>query len=141
MGLFKKVKEGLDNSAAAAQFGGQVNAQNQQYAAMQQQGMVGVQGAQGMMDPAAMGGPSTRPLDPNDPLFQPINGVSLELYADVAKACQAAGVTDEAGMGQIAESQFNIPAADMATAVAGWTQRMQQSMVIGQQFNKLFMGR
>lgn len=141
MGLFKKVKESLDNSAAAQQFGAQVNAQNQQYAQMQQQGMVGVQGAQGMMDPAAMGGPSTKPLDPNDPLFQPINGVSLELYAQIAKACQAQGQNTEEGLAHVAETQFNIPAADMKVAVAGWTDRMKQSMVIGQQFNKLFMGR
>jgi hypothetical protein len=138
MGLFKKVKEGLESSAAAQQMGAQVNAQNAQYAQMQQQGMIGVQGASGM-DPAMMGGPSNKPLDPNDPLFQPINGVSLEQYATHMKAAQKAGHTDEASIYAYIEATYGIPAADMQAAAMGWIERMKQSMVIGQQFNKIFM--
>ncbi len=140
MGLFKKVKEGLDNSAAAAQWGGQVNAQQQQYAAMQQQGAIGVQGGPGI-DPAAFGGPSTKPLDPNDPLLQPVNGVSLEQYATYLKAASGAGYTDEASIYQYIEATYQLPAGTMAPVAAEWTNRMKQSMVVGQQFNKIYMGR
>jgi len=138
MGLFKKVKESLDNSGAAAQFGAGVQAQNQQYDQMQQQGAIGVQGAHGMMDPAAMGGPSTRPLDPNDPLLQPIHGVSLEQYAQYIKAAQRAGYTDEAGLYGYIEATYGVQPGVMPAVAAEWTARMGQSMVVGQQFNRIF---
>lgn len=48
-------------------------------------------------------------------------------------------MTDEAGMGVVAEQMGVASAADMQAAVQEWTRRMQQSMVVGQQFNKIFM--
>ena len=62
MGFLKKAKE--------------VAQQAQQAFAQQGQGMVHVQGA-GPIDPAIMGGPSTRSVSADDPIWQPINGVSL----------------------------------------------------------------
>ena len=43
--------------------------------------MVHVRGA-GPIDPAIMGGPSTRSVAENDPIWEPINGISLQDYAD-----------------------------------------------------------
>ena len=71
MGFFKKAKD-----AAAA---------------------VHVQGA-GLIDPAILGGPSTRSVAADDPIWAPINGISLQDYADLARTAQSRGVTDEAGM-------------------------------------------
>ena len=73
MGLFKNAKE-------AAQ-------QAQQAFAQQPQGdgMVHVQGA-GPIDTAHFGGPSTRSVAADDPIWQPINGISLQDYADLARA-------------------------------------------------------
>ena len=124
MGLFKKAKE-------AAQ-------QAQQAFAQQPQGdgMVHVQGAGGMMDPAMFGGPSTRSVAADDPIWQPINGISLQDYADLARDAQARGVTDEAGMIAIAQERGWNP-ADTKAALDGWVQRMGQSMAVGQQFRKL----
>ena len=124
MGLFKKAKE-------AAQ-------QAQQAFAQQPQGdgMVQVQGAGGMMDPAMFGGPSTRSAAADDPIWQPINGISLQDYADLARDAQARGVTDEAGMIAIAQERGWNP-ADTKAALDGWVQRMGQSMAVGQQFRKL----
>ncbi len=124
MGLFKKAKE-------AAQ-------QAQQAFAQQPQGdgMVQVQGAGGMMDPAMFGGPSTRSVAADDPIWQPINGISLQDYADLARDAQARGVTDEAGMIAIAQERGWNP-ADTKAALDGWVQRMGQSMAVGQQFRKL----
>ena len=126
MGLFKKAKE-------AAQ-------QAQQAFAQQPQGdgMVHVQGAGGMMDPAMFGGPSTRSVAADDPIWQPINGISLQDYADLARDAQARGVTDEAGMIAIAQERGWNP-ADTKAALDGWVQRMGQSMAVGQQFRK-FLG-
>jgi len=124
VGLFKKAKE-------AAQ-------QTQQAFAQQPQGdgKVHVQDAGGMMDPAMFGGPSTRSVAADDPIWQPINGISLQDYADLARDVQARGVTDEAGMIAIAQERGWNP-ADTKAALDGWVQRMGQSMAVGQQFRKL----
>jgi hypothetical protein len=83
MGFFKKAKD-----AAAA---------------------VHVRGA-GLIDPAILGGPSTRSVAADDPIWAPINGVSLQ----------------EGGWDPV----------DTKAALDGWVQRMGQSMAVGQQFRK-----
>ena len=126
MGLFDKAKK----AAAQAQ---------QAFAPPQQgDGAVHVQGAGGMIDPSFMGGPSTRSVAGDDPIWQPINGISLQDYADLARDAQARGVTDEAGMIAIAQEKGWNP-TDTKAALDGWVQRMGQSMAVGQQFRK-FMG-
>ncbi len=113
MGLFKKAKD----AATAAQ--------------------VHVQGA-GLVDPAVLGGPSTRSVDATDPIWEPINGISLQDYAELARTAQSRGVTDEAGMIALGQERGWDP-ADVRVALDGWVQRMGQSMAVGQQFRK-FLG-
>ena len=127
MGLFKKAKE----AAAQAQ---QAFAQSAQ---QQGDGMVHVRGA-GPIDPAMMGGPSTRSVASDDPIWQPINGISLQDYAELARESQARGINDEAGMITLAQERGWNP-ADTKAALDGWVQRMGQSMAVGQQFRK-FLG-
>jgi len=98
-------------------------------------GAVHVQGA-GLIDPAVLGGPSTRSVAADDPIWAPINGVSLQDYADLARTAQSRGVTDEAGMIALAQERGWDP-ADTKAALDGWVQRMGQSMAVGQQFRKL----
>jgi hypothetical protein len=124
MGLFKKAKD----AAASAQ---------QAWAQQQGDGMVHVKGA-GPIDPAVLGGPSTRSVAAEDPIWQPINGISLQDYAELAREAQGRGVTDEAGMITLAQERGWNP-ADAKAALDGWVQRMSQSMAVGQQFRK-FMG-
>jgi hypothetical protein len=126
MGLFDKAKK----AAAQAQ---QAFAQPTQ----QGDGMVHVQGA-GPIDPAVMGGPSTRSVASDDPIWAPINGISLQDYADLAREAQARGINDEAGMITLAQERGWSP-ADTKAALDGWVQRMGQSMAVGQQFRK-FLG-
>jgi hypothetical protein len=125
MGLFDKAKK-------AAQQAQQAFAQPQQ-----DDGRVHVQGA-GPIDTAMFGGPSTRSVAADDPIWQPINGISLQDYAELARDAQARGVTDEAGMIAIAQEKGLSP-ADTKAALDGWVQRMGQSMAVGQQFRK-FLG-
>ena len=127
MGLFKKAK---DAAAQAQQAFAQQTGQ-------QGPGMVHVQGA-GPIDPAMMGGPSTRSVAGDDPIWAPINGITLEDYASRARDAQARGVTDEAGMITLAQERGWSP-ADTKAALDGWVQRMGQSMAVGQQFRK-FLG-
>ena len=134
MGLFSKAKKGMTDAAASAQH---VAAFNQQQQAARQPGMIGAQGMGPIAaDPALLGGPSAAPLSSDDPLLQPVDGVSLELYASVAREAQARGITDEDGMARLTEEMHGIPAATAKAAYAVWVQRMGQSMVVGQQFRR-----
>ncbi|MGE0221581.1 hypothetical protein [Mycolicibacterium sp.] len=127
MGFFKKAKE-------AAQQAQQAFTPPQQ---PQGAGTVHVHGA-GPIDPAAFGGPSTRSVAGDDPIWDPINGISLQDYADLARDAQARGITDEAGMITLARERGWNP-ADTKAALDGWVQRMGQSMAVGQQFRR-FLG-
>ena len=102
-------------------------------------GKIKAKGTAGMLNPKHFGGPSTDALSPDDPLLQPVNGVSLEMYGTAAGQAQARGVTDEAGMAALIEEMYGVPAADVGPAIQEWVRRMGQSMVIGQQLRK-YMG-
>lgn len=120
MGFFKKAKDAITQQT------GQPG-----------DGQVHVQGA-GLIDPAIMGGPSTASVSETDPIWEPINGISLQDYADLAKDAQARGINDEAGMITLSQERGWDPANTKA-AMDGWVQRMGQSMAVGQQFRK-FLG-
>jgi hypothetical protein len=122
MGLFDKAKKAAQQAQQA-------------FAQPQQDGAVHVQGA-GPIDPAILGGPSTRAVAADDPIWQPINGISLQDYAELAREAQARGINDEAGMITLAQERGWSP-ADTKAALDGWVQRMGQSMAVGQQFRKL----
>jgi hypothetical protein len=140
MGFFKKAKENFEaGQANAAQAQAMVAANQAQQAAGAQQGMIGVQGMGPIAaDPAILGGPSTKPLAADDPMLQPVKGVSLEMYAWLGKQAQARGITDEDGMAALAEETYSIPAADVKAALTEWIARMGKSMVVGQQFRKYY---
>lgn len=89
-----------------------------------------------LSDPALLGGPSNRSVADDDPIWAPINGISLENYAELALAAQARGITDEAGMIALAQERGWDP-ADTKAALDGWVQRMGQSMAVGQRLRKL----
>jgi hypothetical protein len=127
MGLFKKAKD----AAAAAQQGWA----QQGLAQQQGDGIVHVQNA-GLIDPAVLGGPSTRSVAVDNPIWQPINGISLQDYAELARDAQARGINDEAGMIALSQERAWNP-ADTKAAHDGWVQRMGQSMAVGQQFRSL----
>ncbi|GAA1516886.1 hypothetical protein [Nocardioides humi] len=139
MGLFNKAKDAIN---AAQQQAAAAQAAAAQAAAAQagqagQPGSVHVEGA-GSIDPAVFGGPSTRSVAEDDPIWEPINGVSLQDYADMARDAQARGINDEAGMITLAEER-GIDPADAKAALDGWVARMGQSQAVGQQFRR-FLG-
>ncbi|MDQ2636332.1 MAG: hypothetical protein M3Y83_05580 [Actinomycetota bacterium] len=92
----------------------------------------------GPIDLAAMGGPAARPRGCDDPIWQPINGISLQGYASLVREAQARGIFDQAGMIGLARERGWNPAETKA-ALDGWLMRIGQSMEVGQQFRK-FLG-
>ena len=136
MGLFKKAKDAAQEAVQQAQQAAQ-QASGQQQGGQAGDGMVHVAGA-GPIDPAVMGGPSTASVSENDPIWEPINGISLQDYGELAREAQARGINDEAGMITLAQERGWDP-ADTKAALDGWVQRMGQSQAVGQQFRK-FLG-
>lgn len=98
--------------------------------AMAQQRAMGI-------DTANFGGPSNAPVADDDPIFEPIEGVSLEQYSRVAAGARDRGVTDEEGMKAIAVEQ-GIDGDTFLRASQGWVARMGQSMAVGQKFRSYF---
>lgn len=90
----------------------------------------------GLMDPAIIGGPSNKPVADDDPIWEPIQGVSLEAYVEVGKEAQAKGVTDEAGMLAIA-AEKGFEGAAFKAAMDGWIARMGQSQAVGRKVRSL----
>jgi len=133
MGLFNKMKQGMTDAANAQNMVAAGQAEQAQGAA---QGHIGVQGM--TANPAAFGGPSTTPLAADDPLLQPVYGVSLEDYARVTKAAANQGITEENALYDFAATQ-GFDRNGFAAACQEWMNRMKQSMVVGQQFNKMYM--
>ena len=89
-----------------------------------------------LSNPALLGGPSNESVAQDDPIWEPINGIGLDDYAQLALAAQARGITDEAGMIALGQERGWDP-ADTKAALDGWVQRMGQSMAVGQRFRKL----
>jgi hypothetical protein len=75
----------------------------QAFAQQQGGGMVHVRGA-GPIDPAILGGPSTRSVAADDPIWQPINGISLQDYAGAVACGSRIAVAGVAARPQLAKS-------------------------------------
>lgn len=114
---------------------GQLDAMGQQMAAQHQQA---VAAGANPSDPAIFGGPSNAPLAPDDPLLQPIHGISVDHYAQITKYAQQQGLQDEYSIAQFAQQHYNIPPETWNAAVAGWIERMGQNIGIGQRFRQVY---
>lgn len=132
MGFFKKLADQTKDAANAAANAAQSGGYNQQAA----QDAVAQQRAMGI-DTANFGGPSNAPVADDDPIWEPIEGFSLELYATTAKKAANLGVTDEAGMREVAAKEGLDPDKYVA-ASHGWTARMGQNMAVGQRFRSYY---
>lgn len=92
----------------------------------------------GPIDLAALGGAAAQPRGCADPIWQPINGISLQDYARLVREAQAQGIFDQAGMISLAKERGWDPAETKA-ALDGWLMRIGRSVEVGQQF-RMFLG-
>jgi len=128
MGLFKGMKDMKDAVAAAPDMIDQ--AQQMQAQAMQmQQNNAGAMGAvAGMQQGAAA-------VDPA--LLEPIDGISLERYAQLSKTIGSRQLTSEAQTNEFLVSQGHTQEQWQA-AWEGWNARMKQDMALSGHFSALF---
>ncbi|HVQ21930.1 MAG TPA: hypothetical protein VMT36_01535 [Candidatus Saccharimonadia bacterium] len=132
MGLFKQMKDMKNMVAEAPAAIDQANqlAANAQVMAAQQQAAATDAAArqQAAVTAAAVG-----------PDFEPISGVSIELYAEISRDLATVNY-DQAQAPALANAK-GVVSADWDAAVAGWNARMQTNPAVGQRFNALYTGR
>ncbi len=132
MGLFKDLKNMKETVAAAPgmiEQAQQLGANAQQMAA-QQQAMAAQQAtaAQAAAAGAAAG-----------PDFEPIAGVSLELYAEISKGLAAVNY-DQSQAPAIAATK-GVSGENWQTALDGWNARITANPAVASRFNALYTGR
>jgi hypothetical protein len=132
MGLFKQMKDMKQVVGAAPDLvsqAQQMGEQAQQMAAAQQAAaqQAAAQQQAAVQQAAAAGGPE----------FEPIAGVSLELYAEISRE-SAAHPGDLGKAGEVAASR-GVSAENWQQAMNGWNARMQNP-VVAQRFNQLYTG-
>ena len=132
MGLFKDIKDMKNVVAAAPDMveEAQKMAANAQAMAAQQ---AAAAAAMAQQQAAAAALPATGPD------FDPVAGVSLELYAEVSKGLAEYNY-DQAMAPQIAGTK-GIAADAWQTAADAWNARMKANPAVAQRFNALYTGR
>jgi len=132
MGFMKQMKDMKATVAAAPEMinqAQQLGANAQAMAAQQQAAAAQYQQQAAYGTPGAATGPD----------FEPISGVSLELYAEISKGLAAVNY-DQSRAPEIAAAH-GVNATDWAAAVDGWNARMHTNPAVGQRFNALYTGR
>lgn len=112
MGFFSSLKSTVDNANAAAI---NANALSQQYAAAAQ--------------PA--------PSDHNDPIYAPIAGVTLEMYARLTAQMVKLNLSSGEAVQSWVQTQGVAPGTWPAVQT-GWTSRMSQSMGVRSRYGVLY---
>ena len=129
MGIFKQMKELKATVAVAPDMIDQATGlgeQGRQLAATQQ--ALGAQAAAQAEDAAAS--------PARGPDFDPIAGVTLELYAVISK--RLAAFNDDPSKGADVAASKGVTEADWSAAVDGWNARMRSNPSVGQRFSSLY---
>ncbi|MCU1357979.1 MAG: hypothetical protein JWM89_3397 [Acidimicrobiales bacterium] len=144
MGLFKSMKdmknmvhEAPDLIAQSTQLAENAKAQAAAQEAMSAQAMAAMAAPVAPVAPAGM--PAAATAGAESGVFAPINGVTIELFAEISKSFAEVGYDQTKGPELAARK--GVAAADWEAAVNGWNARMQSDPAVGQRFNALYMGR
>jgi hypothetical protein len=86
---------------------------------------------------AAQAGLTEGTYDPNDPGFDPVEGVTLEQYAKLCKAVAGAGLKDEAEVDQWSQQQ-GLEAGQFKRVSDEFTKRMGTNRALTNRFGMLY---
>ena len=89
-------------------------------------------------DAAAPAPPGTASLVAGNGNYEPVAGVSIELYAAISRRLAADGF-DQSNAMKIAAAH-GVAGAAWEAAVAGWNERIKASSDVATRFNALYMG-
>jgi len=129
--MFKQLKDAkkvIEAAPGIVDQAMQVGAQAQEMAAAQQAAAQQAQAQQAATQSVAATGPD----------FEPIAGVSLELFAEVCKGLAAHGY-DQAKAVEIAAAK-GVETASWQEALDGWNVRVKANPAVAQQFNVYYHG-
>jgi hypothetical protein len=132
--MFKRMKDMKDMVEAAPgalQQARQLGAQAQEFGAAQQ---AAAQMQMNQMNQMNQGQHAVAPTTGAD--FDPIAGISIELYAEISKGLAAYGY-DPSKAVEVAAAK-GVPADAWAQALAGWNQRITANPAVAQRFNALY---
>jgi hypothetical protein len=129
MGIFKQMK---DMKATVAAAPGMIDQANQ--LAEQSGQLAATQHAAARQAGAQAREAAAAPVEGPD--FEPIAGVSLDLYVEIAKAL-AASDDNQSKAADVAASK-GVAASDWSDAVDGWNARLLSNPSVGQRFNVLY---
>ena len=122
MGFFKQIKDMKATVAAAPEM-----IEQAQEMAANAQAMAAAQQAAAQPAAPAVG-----------PDFEPIAGVSLELYAEISKSL--ATVNYDQSQAPALAAARGVSPENWQAAVDGWNARMRTNPAVGQRFNALYTG-
>lgn len=123
--MFKRMKDMKDVVAQTPEMidqAQQMQAQAQQMQAQMGGAVAGMQQGAAAVDPA---------------LLEPIEGISLERYAQLSKTIGTRKLTSEAQVHEFLASQGHTP-EQWTAAWEGWNKRMEQDMSLSGHFSALF---
>ncbi|MBS1195758.1 MAG: hypothetical protein H6R33_478 [Actinobacteria bacterium] len=129
MGMFKQIKDMKNVVAQTPAMVEQAQKMAQQAQQMQAAQMAAAQAQMGQMAGAPAGG-----VDPA--LLEPIAGISLERYAQLAKSIGERKL-DQAGVESFVKLQGHTP-EDWQKAYDGWNARFKNNMALSVQFGGLY---
>ncbi len=129
MGIFKQMK---DMKATVAAAPGMIDQANQ--LAEQSSQLAAAQGAAAQQ--ATSEAPRAAAAPAVGPDFEPIAGVSLELYVEISKGLAAYNY-DQSKAADVAASK-GVDGSDWTAAVDGWNARLRANSTVGQRFNALY---
>jgi hypothetical protein len=138
MGLFKQMKDMKDMVETAPErvrAGQAMGAQAQEMAAAQRAAAAAQMAsvAQAASSPPSAGAPADAVST------EPIAGVSLPLYADIARDLAAYSYDQSKGV-EVAASK-GVSADSWTAAVGGWNERIKSDRAVAQEFNRLYTER
>jgi hypothetical protein len=129
MGIFKQMKDMKTTTAAAP---GMIDQANELAEPSRQ--LAGTQ--QAATEPAAAQAQQVMAALAEGPDFEPIAGVSLELYVAISKGLADYNY-DQSKAADVAASK-GVTASNWNAAVDGWNARMRANSSVGQRFNALY---
>ena len=77
-------------------------------------------------------------IDPNDPVLEPIEGVTIERYAELSAAVVGAGLKTEDEVEAWAVQQQGLPAGGYKRVADGWNARMGTHRALTNRFGALY---
>ena len=88
-------------------------------------------------DANAMVAEANAPVDENDPMFEPIEGVSLDQYAKITAALAKQNLSGVDQVTAWVETQ-GVPAGAWQTVQNGWVQRMSANAQVRNRYGVLY---